>query len=299
MKDFSKYKKIKIKLTIVRQIKSFLILLVLIINFKNMQAQLSKHVELQELGLSFNIPNGWSGQVEAEYIVLGHTTIPGLMILSSNTNKDVQSLKAEALKGLLDEGVDLKPSGDFMLKGENRVEGMYQGTFNDQKVKGYAIGLINVLGKGMNILILTETNKFSEQHKKEANTLASSVVFYKADDTESTIYWKQKLVGTQLYQGLTRGDGSDITKIDLCSNGSFYYYSNSHIAFDQSYGYGSANSNANNTGIYKIYTVGANSVLEVTFNNGEIYEYDLSVNEQEHTFLDTTRYFVVASRKCE
>ena len=282
-----------------RYLNRFLFLLVFLINYMSIPAQqLSQYVELQELGFSFDIPNGWSGQVDGDYIVLGHSTIPGLMILSSNTSKDVQTLKEEALNGIVDDGVKLKPSGDFILKGDNRVEGMYKGTFNGQQVKGYAIGLINGLGKGMNIMILTETMKFTEQHKSAANKLASSVKFYKAKDSEVTARWKNKLVCKQLYHGLTRGDGSDKIMIDLCSNGSFYYYDNSRIAYDESYGYGSANGNKNNTGTYKLYSVGTTTVLELTFTNGEVYEYDLSVNEQKHTFLDTTRYFVVASKKC-
>ena len=94
---------------------------------------------------------------------------------------------------------------------------MYTGTFNGQQVKGHALGLINGLGKGMNILILTATTEFSEVHKKEADKLASSVEFYKAKDSEATTFWKQKLMGNQLYFGLTRGDGSEKRTIDLCS----------------------------------------------------------------------------------
>lgn len=264
-----------------------------------MQAQLvSQHIELQELGFNFDIPNGWTGQVDGDYILLGHQSIPGLLILSANTSKNVAALKEFAEQGVADENVQLSAEGSFLVKNNNRVEGIYKGTFNGQQVKGFAIGLINGLGKGINILILTETTKFTEQHKIEANKLASSVKFYKAKDTETTIRWKNKLMGQQLYYGLTRGDGSNVIKIDLCRDGSFYFYSNSHIAFDESYGSGSANSNKNNSGVYKIYTVGNTSVLELTFSNGEIVEYDLTTNEAGNTFLDNSRYYVRDSEYC-
>jgi len=260
--------------------------------------QLSKHVELKELGLSFDIPEGWQGQVEGDYILLGHKTIPGLMVLSSNTTTSITVLKQQAEEGVVDEVVQLNADGDFLIKNNQRIEGGYKGTFNGQRVKGYAIGLINGLGKGMNILILTETSVFTEAHKKEADKLANSIVFYKAEDSQATTFWKQKLMGKQLYFGLTRGDGSEKRTIDLCSEGSFSYYGNSHIAFDESYGYGAAGNNQNDSGTYYIYSLGNASVLELTFTSGHVVEYDLSTNEAGNTFLDNTRYHVQNSDRC-
>lgn len=264
-----------------------------------MEAQLlPEHIELQELGLSFDIPTGWRGQVDGEYIVLGHETVPGLLILSANTAPNTTALKKQAEEGVLDEGVQLSPHGEFIIKNKNRVEGMYTGTFNGQDVKGYVIGLINGLGKGMNVLILTESTKFTQAHQKEADKLARSVVFSKAEDSQATTFWKQKLIGNQLYFGLTRGDGSEKRTIDLCSDGSFTYYGNSHIAFDESYGFGSAGNNEHNTGTYTIYSLGSSSVLELTFTNGKIVEYDLSTNDAGNTFLDNSRYYVQHSNRC-
>lgn len=264
-----------------------------------MKAQiLEKQVNLKELGLSFEIPNGWRGQVDGDYILLGHQSIPGLLILSSNTSKNSAALKEFAELGVAEENVQLTADGEFFVKDDLRVEGMYTGTFHGQSVKGYSIGLINGLGKGMNILALTETSAFSETHKKEANKLASSVLFYKAEDSQPTTFWKQKLMGNQLYFGLTRGDGSDRRTIDLCTDGNFYYYSNSHIAFDESYGYGSAGNNESDNGTYAIYSLGNASVLELTFTSGNIVEYDLTTNEAGNTFLDNSRYYVQESDRC-
>ena len=272
---------------------------VILINYNIMKAQLPKQVNLEELGLSFEIPDGWTGQVEGDYILLGHGTIPGLMVLSANTAKSIPELKQLAVQGIVDEGVQLSVDGEFTATGNNRLEGFYKGTFNGVAAKCYAIGLINGLGKGMNILILTETDKFTEQHKSEANKLASSVVFSQAQDSQTTTFWKQKIVGKQLYFGLTRGDGSEKRVIDLCSDGSFLYYGNSHIAFDEDYGYGSANNNTDNIGSYTIYSVDtATTFLELIFDNGEVYEFALSTNEAGNTFLGNSRYYVQNSERC-
>ena len=55
----TKYIKLKIS-------RYFIILICLAFHI-SMQAQLPKHIKLQELDLSFDILDGWSGQVEGEY----------------------------------------------------------------------------------------------------------------------------------------------------------------------------------------------------------------------------------------
>ncbi len=87
-------------------------------------------ISFQELGLSFEIPNGWNGQLQDEFYIMGHETIPGLMILSQNSSTSSSELKALAMEGVYDEGVQLKPVVNFELKGNNKVEGFYEGTFN-------------------------------------------------------------------------------------------------------------------------------------------------------------------------
>lgn len=265
--------------------------------------QLPSHNEFQELGLSFDIPFGWQGQLSDSSVLLGHNSISGLMVLTENTAKNATQLKTLAMEGLTDEGVQLTPSDEFRVVANNRVEGFYQGQFNGAQVKVYAIGLINGLGNGMNIIIMTETDKFTQQHQQEANKLAKSVKFFKSIDSNATQNWKNKITGTQLKYFNTStfsgGSGiSDRTTIDLCNNGQFIYYSNSHASFDSSGGYGSANNQNNNQGSYAIKTLGTQSYLQLTFTNAEVYEYALSTNQQNNTFLDDSRYLIADLESC-
>ncbi|MCF6300635.1 MAG: hypothetical protein L3J52_05905 [Proteobacteria bacterium] len=196
--------------------------------------QLPSHVEFKELGLSFDIPSGWQGQLTEEAVLLGHNSIPGLMTL-------------------------------------------------------------------------TETDKFTNQHKVEANKLATSVKFFKSVDSATTTNWKQKISGSQLKDMHTSGsndyDGgytgvSDKVYIELCTNASFYYYSSSQGSYEGSGGFGSAGNSNNNAGTYKISAHADQPYLTLNFANGEIYEYALSSNEQGNTFLDGSRYFVTDLESC-
>jgi len=231
--------------------------------------------------------------------MLGHHSITGLMVLTENQATSAQQLKHLAMQGLSDAGIQLTPTGDFQIVGKTRVEGFYQGSFNGAEVKVYAIGLINGLGNGMNIIIITETDKFTQVHQQEANKLATSVKFFQSKDSTPTSNWKQKIVGTQLKYMHTSGSSdfgggytgvSDKTFIELCSNGNFYYYSSSQGSYDGSGGSGYSGNTNNNNGAYKISSISNQSYLSLSFTSGEVYEYQLSTNQQGNILLDGDRY---------
>ena len=90
-----------------------LFVLIFILNFSMMEAQ--QKIDLPDFGLSFTIPEGWTGSEQDDYIVLGHQSIPGLMVLSENTSADAKSLKDLAMQGLRDSGIDLQPKSEFSL----------------------------------------------------------------------------------------------------------------------------------------------------------------------------------------
>lgn len=283
--------------------------LFLVFTINLIHAQSGEIVSLEELGLSFEIPAGWTGTLEAEAFLLGHHSLPGLMILTQNQSNSAASLKALAMKGIYTDGIALRPVDAFWLKGQERVEGFYQGNFDGAKVKCFAIGLINGLGSGMNIFILTETGKFADKHVTEAKKLASSVQFFRSRDAALTTTWKAKIVGKQLtymhtstssdYSGGSSGI-SDRRIIKLFPNGSFSYYSNSQSSFSagdgasgQS-GFGYADATRSNQGNFKIYTIGNDSYLELYFEDDKIYEYALKSTSDGKTLLNDSRYFVKA-----
>lgn len=281
--------------------------------------QLPKHAVFQELGVSFDIPDGWLGQLDGDYILMGSHTQTGLMIAFENTSTSAIELKRLAEQGFDIKGAYLNPVGDISIKSPKRVEGMYQGMFNNNLVKCYAIGLINELGSGITIMILAKSDVFTNVQKEAANKLAGSVQFFKSKDSKLTIRWKNMLVGKQLKFMSTaggydiNGGGSstfrDVT-IDLCANGQFAYYSNLNISFDTGEpgmdsgdtevyrGSGYSDNTNNSKGIYKIYSYGNETILELTFDNGDEYEYDLFYESEEVVLLNETKYFIITSEQC-
>jgi len=283
-------------------------LLLIVTQFVMYSQEAPQPIDYPELGVKFIIPMGWTGQEQGDVILLGHQSIPGMMFLFGNTSEDVETMKKKAMEGIHEGGIQLQPKGNFTILSETRTEGNYEGTYDGVPVTAFAIGLINKKGSGLNILILTETKVFTKTHILEANKLADSVKFFTPKDSDKTVFWKNRIVGTQLKYMYTSGGSdygggysgiSDVVMINLCSNGQFTYYSNSHSSFDSNSGFGNVNSNENNQGLYKIYSLGASAFLELTFENGKILEYNLSVNNKGNTLLDNTRYFVVDLEGCE
>ncbi|MCW5518630.1 hypothetical protein J1N09_02180 [Aureitalea sp. L0-47] len=294
-----------------------LIVLFLILNLSTMEAQ--QKIDLPDFGLSFTIPEGWTGGEQDDYIVLGHQSIPGLMVLSENSSADAKSLKQLAMQGLRDSGIDFQPKEEFNLISDSRVEGIYEGNFNGSQATAYAIGLINGYGKGMNIMVITETSVYSEQHQNEARKLANSVKFYQAKDSDATLQWKAKITGRQLKYMNTDSNSdssggfsstSTTRIINLCTNGQFTYYFNSDSSYavgdpvdgmstGNQIGSGVLESTNENTGSYKIYSAGRTSYLELNFADDTVKEFELGTDREDFITLDGTRYFNVDLEGCD
>ena len=291
--------------------KYSLMVIVLTFSLNTMNAQiLTRQVSIDALGIRFDIPEGWTGKMEEDYIFLGHETIPGLMVLFENNSGSAEDLRRIAMEGIVEEGIRLKPKEDFIKINEKRVEGMYSGNYNGTDVQGFAIGLINDHGSGMSVLILTETEMFSEVHKEEAQKLVKTVAFFEPKEHEDVVRWKNWLVGTSLKYLKSSSDldydggysGSSTTKIiNLCTNGRFNYYFNSHASTSTSLGGGAyANSNADSEGEYEIYYEDNESWLDLHFDNNTIHTYKLTTDSNnQQTLLNGSRFFVAGEAECQ
>ncbi|MFC4635084.1 hypothetical protein ACFO3O_14275 [Dokdonia ponticola] len=280
----------------------YLFLVVLFATFQP-KSNAQQQVSLEDFGLSFTLPAGWTGDIQGEYIVLGHTSIPGMMILSDNPNRTIEAVVSTAQQGIQEDGFNLTADGAFKTVSSKRAEGFYKGTYDySTAVKAYAIGLIDGYGKGMSIVILTETSAFSNDHINAANQLAKSVRFFKPKASPVTLQWQNRIVGKKLTHRYTSGGvggSSDTRIITLCTNGTFTYYGNTSANLDGPSGFGYANSNEDSRGNYTIFSVQNNAYLTLNFENGNESEYTLTRNESGHTFLENSRYTVMDAEGCD
>lgn len=78
-------------------LRSTLFIIILIFQ---LHANAQEQVSLDDFGVSFTVPAGWTGDIQGDYVVLGHTTIPGMMILSDNPIRTIETVVSNAQQGI-------------------------------------------------------------------------------------------------------------------------------------------------------------------------------------------------------
>lgn len=277
------------------KIKAFLFLL-LLGSLSGVDAQISGTIDNKYAGVKFTIPDGWFGQEAEGLLLLGSNTEVGLMILMEHDYNSVEKIKQEAEAGLVDEGVSLQRSGEYEKIKNNGIGAEFSGLLQGAPAKAYMASLVNPHGQGLTVMALTTTEMYSARHRELALKLANSVQFYKPETPPIVDEWRQALKNTRLtymssYSSGSSGGSSSEEVIHLCAAGYFKYNSNYSLSIDTGGAFGNSNSTGKGAGTWEVIGDGAGgATLKLNFNNGEVYTYRLSF-EDEKTFLNGKRFF--------
>ncbi|MCP5050073.1 MAG: hypothetical protein GY940_23105 [bacterium] len=250
-----------------------------------------------EWGMTFKTPAGWTAKLTESGYVLGSNNQKGLMIILPHEAKSLQQLRMEAQQGLHEGNTNLNPSGALNTFGQNGIAGEFKGTLEGQQAQAYAIGLISPYGPGATILVAAEPQSFSNKHKESANQLARSIQFFKPPVSPVARQWKQTLSNCKLsYYSRYSSSGSGYTtetSIDLCAKGFFRYGNKDETVlnavpgtvtggYSMSYGKGS--------GTWSVTIRGQNVILVLKFYNNKVWEYTVTTDEKQRTYLNGKRY---------
>lgn len=263
------------------------------------KAQKTGEIKYPTLGISFTIPQGWLGQEIETGFIMGSNITPGFIIMSTHNHKDLTSIKTESLLGITDnQGTSMKLTGNIEKLQQNTIGASYTGLIAGESAKAYIIGMFNPYGLGITIMIATNTKNYTNKHIDIGLQLAKSVHFYKPE-TASTSYsstenskWSETLKNCRLthiesYNTNGGGYGRKI-KIDLCAQGYFNHSSYSSMNLDN-VGMGS---NKKGTGSWNVYiNSDQQNILQLNFYNGEVYEFELTTNQEDETYLNGDRYY--------
>ncbi|GAB5553477.1 MAG: hypothetical protein Sapg2KO_30680 [Saprospiraceae bacterium] len=284
---------------------SFLNLCLLFFASLSVNAQQTGKVDYKVLGINFTIPNGWVGQEGEGMFVMGSNTIPGVILMTTNEATTMEQMKQEARVGIVDQaGTNLQLSGDFDAVGTNGIGAEFLGTLEFQAAKAYVIGLLNPFGQGVTIMAVTLKDKYTNDHKSAAITLAKSLQFKKPAYGPIAEQWKKDLNGVRLtymssYSSVdysnpnyTSGGGYSTKKvIDLCPQGYFTYNGSHSMNIDASGSTASSNGTGKGAGTWKVIAnTSGQAVLQLNYYDGAVSEYVLTT-EDGKTMLDGTRYF--------
>jgi hypothetical protein len=261
------------------------------------------------LGLRFTVPAGWKHQKQQNVHMLGHDTIPGMVIITPHTFSSVQEVMASASEPLY-QGQD----GQLMVSGQptplanNIIAADYGGHMQGKQARGRIVAVLSPFGGGVLIMAGTEASSYGPQHAQLAEGIARSMQFSKPEMSGEIQAWTQRLRGRRLtYLRSNRDSGvtgshfeSTERNIYLCSDGTFQGTSQSQIAFDTQggFGHGTSGGPLSGDGRWEVAALGGGVSLVLRLTNGETLTYRLETNGNQ-TFLEGQRWFVVENPVCQ
>jgi hypothetical protein len=269
-------------------------------------AQITGEVDYKELGIRFEVPSGWVGQESDGVFIMGSNSVAGIILVTTHAHTSLTALENDAKSGISEGSTTLKLDGSIEKINDNTLGALYAGTMEGQAVKSYSLGMINPHGSGVTIMALTTPEMFGDQHVQLAKQVSESVRFSEPATAPIIDQWKEKFTNARLtylesysssgssYGGYSTGGGySQKEVIELCGQGYFNYNKRSSVSIDTGGAFGSSSSSGQGQGSWEV-KLGADggASLVLTFHDGEIYQYNLTYDQEGKTYLNGYRYFV-------
>jgi hypothetical protein len=261
------------------------------------------------LGLTFVIPEGWVGQEGEGLYIVGHNSIPGIILVIPHADPMTrQQMVDESFRGLVfGPQTTFKPVDKVTTLDKHSIGGEFIGTYDGQPARSYIIGMSNPHGNGITIVAVTSEEKYrSDTHQRVALELKSTVKFEKVKSnqqikgavSEGTIdNWKYQLGNTRLTFSESYSSGGEYgggyslkEEIHLCNAGYFIYVDQSLVAASNESTSGYSGGNSKGNGKWDIIDRGGSKILILSFNDGTSKEYSLAWGEENKLFLNNNRY---------
>ena len=300
-----KNRKIEIMKSQINHIKASLLFFCLLF-LSTLKAQESEKIDYPDLGISFHVPEGWVGNKVASGFAITSIKTEGVILMITHNVQSIQEMEIEAKNGFqIGENTLLKPIYSVEKISDKTMVGIYEGVIDAKPSKALIVGMINPYGYGLTILCAASTSAYSDDLQNAGLWVTASVNFYEhqTETSAMTTYensseWGELLKNCRLtymesYNSSGGGYGKKIT-IDLCAQGYFNHSAYNSMGMDT--GGASAGYGSNNKGTGQ-WTTFVNSygqeVLELNFYNGEVYEYIVTIDKEDKTYLNGDRYFRV------
>jgi len=279
-------------------------------SFTLLRAQITGHVNYEQAGIEFNIPNGWFGQEAEGMLVLGSYQKAGRIVLLQHQYNKTQLIQ-EAKKPMVDNyGTNMSLQGNLAELSSTAVGGLFTGTMEYQPAKAYIIGIANPHGGyGATIIAATTADLYDASYEILAKEIYQSFQFKKITQPSTTtttarsnqnatgelkewIDWFNDTRLVYLYYYGSGGSGdSDEIRIDLCAKGYFNYMRNGYTIISTESASASQSGNSSGSGSWQVQEASpGNFVLILNFNDGSLKQYDLRW-EDDKLYLNGNRYF--------
>jgi len=223
-------------------------------------------------GFKLISPAGWTHQQSNEGIILGHNTIPGMILVFPHMLKNMQEVQQELHKGIQEEGSYLSINGNPSTVKDNILAGDYTGIMDGEQVKAKGFGTLSPYGGGAFIIAVSTPDKLGNEIINDAKKIASSLIYTKIDVSDLTRHFAGKW---------TNFTTNTSTWLQLYPDGTYDEQYESSYSGDLSGGgnWGTAGNN-NAKGCWAVEGNRDNGRIIVRLSNGNEIVYEYRVHEE-------------------
>lgn len=146
-------------------------------------SSLAQEFEKQEsnesLGIEFTYPINWKPTLKKDGYILGADKLEGFILIRVSSYKSIKKMKEAMENGIVQEdGSRLTLLNDIQPMGENGLAGMYEGTVDDQKVRGFMMSKLDKKsGNGAVVIVVAPETRFNQSHMDALKTIARTLTF--------------------------------------------------------------------------------------------------------------------------
>ncbi len=200
-----------------------------------MKTNLRRMVDYSQLGIQFDIPDGWSGGETNGVVLLSNPHETGILLISSNPYSKSQ-LVQRVEDGIVNEnGTNLLLHRFLENLSDLAVGGVFSGLFEGVPAAAYIVGIENPFHTtGVTITGVAAIDRYSSALEITCKAIFHSVKFHKTGHPGKLEKWKSRLINrrlthtehhdTSINTARSASMAHSVRKtIDLCSDGHFLY----------------------------------------------------------------------------
>ena len=254
-------------------------------------------------GISFQVPEDWiHQQVDGGYLLASQQE-QGIILLTAHQYDTIEDLRTASSQILDDgQGTRLIPAGAAQSFTAAGLALDYSGTFQDNPVRGRAIGLVSPYGGGVTLIAMAEPAVYSDVLAGRVESTALSVKFTPPAAAPEIEKFQRQLSGARLtfvssYSSGLSGGISSQRVISLCGDGRFSLNGSSLVSIDVGGAFGNSGDVEQGEGVWRIENVAGKPMLQLDFSDGSAQQY-LLTTEADQLFLNGSRYFLTYDPEC-
>lgn len=134
-------------------------------------------VENPEAGVRFTIPDGWSGELSGDVLVMRSDSSSFAMLLIEHHHSDLDGLRSELAQGVNQDGFSLGLMGMVSPYGEKGLSSQYKGMVRSRETSAYLVSLLHPYGRGLSIMAIGNSDEMGRDWVELVNGFADAIEF--------------------------------------------------------------------------------------------------------------------------